>query len=58
MGELASQIPLQRIGTRKDIAEASVFLASCLSSYITGSVIIVDGGCWLTQSWFSMMNKL
>ena len=44
-----SQIPLGRMGTRKDIAESVLFLASPLGSYITGSVLVVDGGEWLTN---------
>lgn len=39
-----SQIPLQRPGTTKDIAEAVLFLASPASDYITGQVLSVDGG--------------
>lgn len=39
-----SQIPLKRVGTPKDIAEAVAFLASDRASYITGQVISVDGG--------------
>ncbi|GER60513.1 3-oxoacyl-[acyl-carrier-protein] reductase [Patiriisocius marinus] len=37
-------IPLKRGGSPEDIANACVFLASDLSSYITGQVINVDGG--------------
>ena len=37
-------IPLRRGGTPNDVANACVFLASDLSSYITGQVINVDGG--------------
>lgn len=37
-------IPLKRIGTPEDIANAVVFLASEDSSYITGQVLVVDGG--------------
>lgn len=37
-------IPAARQGTPEDIANAVVFLASAASSYITGQVIIVDGG--------------
>lgn len=37
-------IPLKRGGTPEDVANACVFLASELSSYITGQVINVDGG--------------
>ncbi|HRI78996.1 MAG TPA: 3-oxoacyl-[acyl-carrier-protein] reductase [Cyclobacteriaceae bacterium] len=37
-------IPLKRGGQPNDVADACVFLASDLSSYITGQVIQVDGG--------------
>ena len=39
-------VPLKRLGTPTDIANACVFLASPMASYITGAVIPVDGG-WL-----------
>lgn len=38
------QIPLARQGTPGDIANTVVFLASEQSSYITGQVLVVDGG--------------
>ena len=41
---IRAQIPLQRIGHPKDIAEVVAFLASDKASYITGQVISVDGG--------------
>jgi 3-oxoacyl-[acyl-carrier protein] reductase len=42
--EWAKQIPLKRGGTTEDVANTALFLASDLSSYITGQVIHVDGG--------------
>jgi 3-oxoacyl-[acyl-carrier protein] reductase len=41
---LASQIPLERLGTPADIADAATFLASDHASYITGQVLVIDGG--------------
>jgi NAD(P)-dependent dehydrogenase (short-subunit alcohol dehydrogenase family) len=39
-----SAIPARRLGTPSDVAEAAVFLASDMSSYITGIALPVDGG--------------
>ena len=47
-GEMAEKfahlIPLGRMGDKAEIGNVAVFLASPLASYITGSVVIVDGG--------------
>ncbi len=45
--ELAAQIPLERLGTAEDIANAVVFLAAERSGYITGQVIGVNGGMYM-----------
>lgn len=41
---LAGQIPLERLGTPQDIAGVVTFLASDQAGYITGQVLVVDGG--------------
>jgi NAD(P)-dependent dehydrogenase (short-subunit alcohol dehydrogenase family) len=40
----AADRPLRRIGQPADIAQASLYLASDASSFVTGSVLVVDGG--------------
>lgn len=42
--ELASQYPLRRLGTPEDVAAAALFLVSDAASWITGQVLILDGG--------------
>ncbi len=42
--EIVARIPMKRIGTPKDIAQAVMFLASDQASYITGNILHVDGG--------------
>lgn len=41
---IMERIPLGRLGSTDDIANAALFLASDWSDYITGQVIVVDGG--------------
>lgn len=41
---LASTIPLGRMGTARDIAGLVLFLASPSASWMTGSIIALDGG--------------
>ena len=41
---IAAQIPMNRMGSPEDVANAVVFFAKEESSYITGQVLLVDGG--------------
>ena len=45
--DLAKQIPLGRLGSSEDVANAVRFLASPAASYITGQVIHVNGGMYM-----------
>jgi 3-oxoacyl-[acyl-carrier protein] reductase len=45
--ELTAQIPLERLGSAEDIANAVLFLAAERSGYVTGQVIAVNGGMYM-----------
>lgn len=46
--QILERIPTGRWGEPEDIASAAVFLASSASNYITGEVLVVDGG-WMSR---------
>ena len=45
---LMGQIPLGRLGTPEDVAEAATFLASAAAAYITGETLHVNGGMYMS----------
>lgn len=48
--EFAGAIPLNRLATPQDVADCVLFLSSPYASYITGEIILVDGGITARQS--------
>ena len=44
--QMLANIPLNRVGQPRDVANVTLFLASEEASYMTGSIVFVDGG-WL-----------
>lgn len=44
LSELVGRVPMGRMGTTDEIADVFVFLASPLSTYVTGQSIVIDGG--------------
>ncbi len=49
--ELAVSVPLRRYGESSDVAQAALYLASEMASYVTGIALPVDGG-WLAEKSF------
>jgi NAD(P)-dependent dehydrogenase (short-subunit alcohol dehydrogenase family) len=46
-------IPMGREGTYEDTGNCALFLASNLSSYVTGTTLHPDGGAWASSGWFN-----
>ncbi len=47
-GALLAQIPLGRLGPPEDIAAAVAYLASPAAGYVTGAVLHVNGGMYMS----------
>jgi len=50
LDQFISSVPLRRLGTADEIGQVAVFLASPLASYVTGCVVVCDGGVNLIGS--------
>ena len=44
LGEFLKRVPMRRPGDEDDIKGAAVFLASEAARYVTGHILVVDGG--------------
>lgn len=44
-------LPLKRVGTSEEMANIIAFLASDASSYMTGSIVVADGGSLVKKPW-------
>lgn len=56
IAQIASYIPAGRLGTPTEVAEAMLFLAGDGSRYVTGQLIVVDGGTILPENGSFMLG--
>jgi NAD(P)-dependent dehydrogenase (short-subunit alcohol dehydrogenase family) len=49
---LLAKIPLRRFGTPEEIAQACAYLVSDYAAFMTGEVLVADGGAWLEKGMF------
>jgi NAD(P)-dependent dehydrogenase (short-subunit alcohol dehydrogenase family) len=54
---ISDAVPLQRFGTREEMANAICYLASDYASYITGHNLVIDGGWSLEKEGFLFLEK-
>lgn len=50
IAKMEASVPMKRLGTVEDIANAALFFASDEAAYVTGQMIVVDGGQILPES--------
>ena len=53
---IAQRVPMRRLGTEAEIAAAAAYLLSDDASYVNGSVLVVDGGLWLSRGFFETFS--
>ena len=55
--ELLSNVPMGRFGSESEVADAALFLCSPLARYVTGEVLVVDGGESLGKGALKIIEK-
>lgn len=53
---LAKRLPLGRLGRKSDIADVVTFLCSDAASYVTGSVLVCDGGLLVSGAMYGLVR--
>ncbi|HVO30255.1 MAG TPA: SDR family oxidoreductase [bacterium] len=56
--KVVEMVPLKRMGTREDIASMALFLCTPAASYVTGAVLVCDGGLSLAGTGMRMLDAL
>jgi NAD(P)-dependent dehydrogenase (short-subunit alcohol dehydrogenase family) len=55
VNRITEMVPLKRWGKPEEIADAVTFLVSPRSGYVTGDVLVVDGGTWIGRGPFGFL---
>ena len=56
--DIEGRVPMGRYGDAREVAEVVAFLASEASSYVTGSLIVVDGGWTAYGGWERLLRQI
>lgn len=56
--DIEGRVPMGRYGDAREVAYVAAFLASELSSYVTGSLIVVDGGWTVYGGWERLLRQI
>jgi 3-oxoacyl-[acyl-carrier protein] reductase len=54
--KMTASVPMRRLGSVTDVANAALFFASAEAAYITGQSLVVDGGQILPESYAALEN--
>jgi len=56
--DIEGRVPMGRYGDAREVAYVAAFLASELSSYVTGALITVDGGWTIYGGWERLLRQI